>query len=94
MPLWYFYILSLLHACDEGSPVLVARVTLGEFVIVVPCYHARQVCNDCALLIRIGSGKEQELRARLPGIRLRCRLAGDQQLLPSVIEFLEERRGN
>ncbi len=82
MPLWHFY--RLLHACDDGSPIFVARVTLGEFVVVVPRQHALQVCNNRALLVGIGSGREQELRARVLGVRFRRRLAGDQQLLPSI----------
>ena len=46
-----YCLLSLLHACNEGSPVLVPWVTLGKLVIVVPCYHALQVCDDRALLV-------------------------------------------
>ncbi len=70
--------LYLLHASDDGSPVLIARVTLDELVVVVPRYHALQVCNDRTLLVGIGTAEQKKLRARLLGVRFRRRLAGDQ----------------
>ena len=87
-----FYL--LFHACDDRSPVLVARVTLGELVVVIPRQHALQVSNNRALFVGIGSGKDQELRARILGVRFRCWLAGDQQLLSLVTLPRAERQGN